>query len=62
MPLQPKVNLSVYSPSGINFMVSLTATVPRIFVFFFFYDIAYTPLLIAYTLEILPFKIRAKVR
>jgi sugar porter (SP) family MFS transporter len=36
------------------------ATIPLIFVFFLFYDIAYTPLLIAYTLEILPFKIRAK--
>ncbi len=30
------------------------------FIFFGFYDIAYTPLLIAYTVEILPFKIRAK--
>ena len=31
-----------------------------IFVFFFFYDIAYTPMLVAYTLEILPFNVRAK--
>ena len=31
-----------------------------IFIFYFFYDIAYTPMLIAYTLEILPFNIRAK--
>lgn len=38
----------------------LTATIPFIFIFYFFYDIAYTPLLIAYTLEILPFNIRAK--
>ncbi|KAG8985817.1 hypothetical protein FRB90_004436, partial [Tulasnella sp. 427] len=30
------------------------------FIFFALYDIAYTPLLIAYTIEILPFKIRAK--
>ena len=37
-----------------------TATIPFIFIFYFFYDIAYTPMLIAYTLEILPFNIRAK--
>lgn len=36
------------------------ATIPFIFIFYFFYDIAYTPMLIAYTLEILPFSIRAK--
>lgn len=36
------------------------ATIPLIFLFFFFYDIAYTPILIAYALEILPFKVRAK--
>lgn len=30
------------------------------FISFALYDIAYTPLLIAYTIEILPFKIRAK--
>jgi len=36
------------------------ATIPFIFVFYFFYDIAYTPMLVAYTLEILPYKIRAK--
>lgn len=36
------------------------ATIPLIFLFFFFYDIAYTPMLVAYTLEILPFSIRAK--
>jgi hypothetical protein len=36
------------------------ATIPLIFIFFFFYDIAYTPMLVAYTLEILPFSIRAK--
>ena len=38
----------------------VVATIPFIFIFYFFYDIAYTPLLIAYTLEILPFNIRAK--
>lgn len=37
-----------------------TATLPFVFLFYFFYDIAYTPMLIAYTLEILPFNIRAK--
>ena len=37
-----------------------TATIPFIFIFFMFYDLAYTPMLIAYTLEILPFAIRAK--
>ncbi|KAF9457782.1 general substrate transporter [Collybia nuda] len=36
------------------------ATIPLIFIFYFFYDIAYTPLLVAYSLEILPYKIRAK--
>ena len=36
------------------------ATIPFIFIFYFFYDIAYTPMLVAYTLEILPFNIRAK--
>ncbi|TDL25883.1 general substrate transporter [Rickenella mellea] len=35
-------------------------TILFIFLFFFFYDIAYTPMLVAYTLEILPFSIRAK--
>ncbi|EKM58308.1 uncharacterized protein PHACADRAFT_252522 [Phanerochaete carnosa HHB-10118-sp] len=36
------------------------ATLPFIFLFYLFYDLAYTPMLIAYTLEILPFNIRAK--
>jgi len=36
------------------------ATVPLIFVFYSFYDICFTPLLIAYTLEILPYGIRAR--
>ncbi|KAI0342860.1 general substrate transporter [Trametopsis cervina] len=36
------------------------ATLPFIFLFYLFYDIAYTPMLVAYTLEILPFNIRAK--
>ncbi|KAG0706797.1 general substrate transporter [Suillus ampliporus] len=37
-----------------------TATVPLIFMFYFFYDFAYTPMLVSYTLEILPYNIRAK--
>ncbi|KAF9223402.1 general substrate transporter [Gyrodon lividus] len=36
------------------------ATIPLIFIFYFFYDFAYTPLLVSYTLEILPYKIRAR--
>ncbi|KAG1791642.1 uncharacterized protein BJ212DRAFT_1293741 [Suillus subaureus] len=37
-----------------------TATVPLIFIYFFFYDFAYTAMLVLYTLEILPYNIRAK--
>ncbi|ESK94631.1 hexose transporter [Moniliophthora roreri MCA 2997] len=36
------------------------ATIPLIFIYYFFYDIAYSPMLVAYTLEILPYRIRAK--
>lgn len=36
------------------------ATIPFVFLFYMFYDLAYTPMLVAYTLEILPFGIRAK--
>ncbi|KAG6877798.1 hypothetical protein C0993_003772 [Termitomyces sp. T159_Od127] len=36
------------------------ATIPLIFIFYLFYDIAYTPMVVAYTLEILPYRIRAK--
>ncbi|KAF8806955.1 general substrate transporter [Phlegmacium glaucopus] len=36
------------------------ATIPLIFLFFVFYDLAYTPMLVAYTLEILPLRVRAK--
>jgi hypothetical protein len=42
------------------FLKCYLATVPLIFLFYFFYDIAYTPMLVAYTLEILPYKVRAK--
>ncbi|KAF9066623.1 general substrate transporter [Rhodocollybia butyracea] len=36
------------------------ATIPLMFIYFLFYDIAYTPMLVTYTLEILPYNIRAK--
>jgi len=36
------------------------AVVAFIFVYYSFYDLAYTPLLVAYTVEILPYKLRAK--
>ena len=36
------------------------ATIPFIFLFYFFYDIAYTPLVVAYVVEILPFEIRSR--
>ncbi|KAG6908546.1 hypothetical protein DXG01_004179 [Tephrocybe rancida] len=46
----------------INFNNTAAAktTIPLIFIFYFFYDIAYTPMVVAYTLEILPYRIRAK--
>ncbi|EEB87899.1 hypothetical protein MPER_14551, partial [Moniliophthora perniciosa FA553] len=31
------------------------ATIPLIFIYYLFYDIAYSPMLVAYTLEILPY-------
>lgn len=37
-----------------------TAVVPFLFIFFGFYDIAFTPLSISYIVEILPFSLRAK--
>lgn len=37
-----------------------SATVAFLFLFFGFYDIAFTPLSIAYPVEILPFKLRSK--
>lgn len=38
----------------------LTVTIPFILVFYLFYNVAYTPMLVTYTLEILPFAIQAK--
>jgi len=44
-----------------NYMTMATyATIPFIFVFYLFYDLAYTPMVVAYTLEILPLAIRAR--
>ncbi|KAG2074267.1 general substrate transporter [Suillus decipiens] len=40
--------------------IAMKATIPLIFVFFFFYDFAYTPMIVSYTLEILPYNIRAR--
>ncbi|CAL1716242.1 unnamed protein product [Somion occarium] len=52
------ITTALYNTLGIA--SAAKATVPFVFIFYFFYDIAYTPMLIAYTLEILPFNIRAK--
>ncbi|KAJ3480655.1 hypothetical protein NLI96_g8199 [Meripilus lineatus] len=52
------VTTALYNYLGIT--AAARATIPFMFLFYFFYDIAYTPMLIAYTLEILPFNIRAK--
>ncbi|KAG2034923.1 general substrate transporter [Suillus americanus] len=49
---------ALFSQSG-N-VVAAKATVPLIFIYFFFYDFAYTSMLVLYTLEILPYNIRAK--
>lgn len=46
--------------STMHYTAAAKATVPIIFLFYAFYDIAYTPLLIAYGLEILPYSLRAK--
>ncbi|KAJ8506878.1 hypothetical protein ONZ45_g8969 [Pleurotus djamor] len=46
--------------SEMNNVAAARATIPLIFIFYLFYDIAYTPMLVAYTLEILPYKIRAR--
>ncbi|KAG9014660.1 hypothetical protein FRB94_011838 [Tulasnella sp. JGI-2019a] len=40
--------------------VAANMTIVMIFFYYAFYDIAYTPLLVSYTIEILPFKMRAK--
>lgn len=48
----------VFAEKGIKGAGS--ATVAFLFIFFGFYDIAFTPLSIAYPVEILPFRLRAK--
>ncbi|KAG2142008.1 general substrate transporter [Suillus cothurnatus] len=41
-------------------VVAAKATVPLIFIYYFFYDLTYTSMLVLYALEILPYNIRAK--
>jgi sugar porter (SP) family MFS transporter len=48
----------VFAEQGIN--AAGSAVVAFLFVFFGFYDIAYTPLSIAYPVEILPYRLRSK--
>ncbi|KAH7884734.1 hypothetical protein F5I97DRAFT_1812799 [Phlebopus sp. FC_14] len=48
---------ALFSESGNT--AAAKATVPIIFAYYFFYDFAYTPMVVSYTLEILPYKIRA---
>ena len=43
-----------------NIKAAGSAVVALLFVFFGFYDIAYTPLSVAYPVEILPFRLRSK--
>ncbi|KAF9468077.1 general substrate transporter [Collybia nuda] len=52
------VTIALYN--NFDNLAAAKATIPLIFIFYFFYDIAYTPMLVAYTLEILPYRIRAK--
>ncbi|KAN0120675.1 general substrate transporter [Russula decolorans] len=52
------LTMSLFHTNSIT--VAANVTVPFIFVFYLFYNVAYTPMLVAYTLEILPFAIRAK--
>ncbi|KAG2341803.1 general substrate transporter [Suillus weaverae] len=52
------VTTALFSQSG-N-VAAARATVPLIFIYYFFYDFAYTSMLVLYTLEILPYNIRAK--
>jgi len=52
------VTTALYNTKGNT--IAAKATIPLIFIFYFFYDIAYTPVLVAYALEILPYRVRAK--
>lgn len=49
---------AVFAERGIK--AAGSAVVAFLFIFFGFYDIAFTPLSIAYPVEILPFRLRAK--
>ncbi|KAJ9138373.1 General substrate transporter [Pleurostoma richardsiae] len=49
---------AVFAEHGIK--AAGSATVAILFIFFAFYDIAFTPLSIAYPVEILPFRLRSK--
>lgn len=49
---------AVFDEHGIK--AAGSAVVAFLFIFFGFYDIAFTPLSIAYPVEILPFRLRAK--
>ncbi|KAG1750805.1 hypothetical protein EDB19DRAFT_1629015 [Suillus lakei] len=51
---------ALFNETGSAVAVKGKSTVPLIFMFFFFYDFAYTPMLVSYTLEILPYNIRAR--
>lgn len=52
------VTSAVFQDTGSK--VAANFTIVMIFLYYAFYDIAYTPLLVAYAVEILPFTIRAK--
>ncbi|KAG1744002.1 uncharacterized protein EDB91DRAFT_1124164 [Suillus paluster] len=52
------VTTALFSQGG--HVAAARATVPLIFIYYFFYDFAYTSMLVLYTLEILPYNIRAK--
>jgi len=52
------VTSAVFQETGLK--GAANATVVMIFIYYGFYDIAYTPLLVMYAVEILPFRIRAK--
>ncbi|TFK96723.1 hexose transporter [Pterulicium gracile] len=52
------VGLAVFSNTGAD--AAAHATIAFIFLFYAFYDIAWSPLIVTYTVEILPYQIRAK--
>ncbi|KAG8992051.1 hypothetical protein FRB95_004097 [Tulasnella sp. JGI-2019a] len=52
------VTSALFSETGSK--VAANMTIVMIFLYYAFYDIAWTPLLVVYTLEILPYRLRAK--